>query len=244
MLDWRAISGSLTGVRVLLVDDDPDTLELYCFLLQMAGATAECSPSGLAALATIESFRPHVLLSDLAMPGIDGLALIRMVRGRADEFRTIPAIAFTAHAREETLREATETGFDRAFTKPVAPVALVAAIRDVLPAAAAVADAPPVERLFDLTLFLTKGSPASQAARESLASIVLEVEPSLRSFETRDLSAAQDVTIPAGTLGDAVLMVKKLGEKPVFIVDGLRSRADTLFALHKAGIPAIKRHDH
>jgi CheY-like chemotaxis protein len=132
MFQWDGISGTLSGVRVLVVDDDLDTLDVYCCVLELAGAIVKCVDGGPAALAAIETFQPHVLLSDIAMPGMTGLELIRAIRKRADEYARLPAIAFTAHAQGGTLTEATTEGFDQAMTKPVLPPQLVGAIRGVV----------------------------------------------------------------------------------------------------------------
>src|SRR5215470_4614217 len=72
---------SLRGLRVLVVDDDPDALELIATILRRAEADAMPCSSSHEALSLLQSWKPHVLLSDIEMPGEDGYSLIRKVRG-------------------------------------------------------------------------------------------------------------------------------------------------------------------
>jgi CheY-like chemotaxis protein len=73
----------LTGVRVLVVDDKPDQLECMRELFNAAGAQVETAPSAQEALDSIASHPPDVLISDIVMPGTNGLSLIRRVRSMA-----------------------------------------------------------------------------------------------------------------------------------------------------------------
>ena len=124
----------LEAVRVLLVDDDPRSLEMYCYILEQAGAVVESVPSALAAAAALERFRPDVLLSDIVMPEMTGPDLIEAIRSRDDECSGVPAIALTAFSDRAALDRATRAGFDRAEPKPLAPARLVALVREVLDA--------------------------------------------------------------------------------------------------------------
>jgi hypothetical protein len=112
-------------VRVLLVEDDADTRELLTTLLQRCGARVTAVGSASEALMTIALTQPDVLVSDLAMPGEDGYALIRKIRLRdADQGRWLPAVALTAYARDEDRARALAAGYQRHLTKPVDPAAL------------------------------------------------------------------------------------------------------------------------
>src|SRR5687767_8622776 len=84
----------LQGVRVLMLDDEPDTLDALCTVLTMAGATVKCFAESSAALSGVESFGPHVLVCDLYLPGTDGWMFMDRVRARG---LTMPAVAVTAH---------------------------------------------------------------------------------------------------------------------------------------------------
>jgi CheY-like chemotaxis protein len=112
-------------VRVLLVEDDADTRELLTTLLQRCGARVTAVGSASEALMTIDLTQPDVLVSDIAMPGEDGYALIRKIRLRdADQGRWLPAVALTAYARDEDRALALAAGYQRHVTKPVDPAAL------------------------------------------------------------------------------------------------------------------------
>jgi CheY-like chemotaxis protein len=113
----------LHGSDVLVVDDDADGRELLSTALVRAGAWVRAVPSVAEALAEIDVRVPDVLVSDLAMPGKDGYALIRQVRSRSSErLRRLPAVAVSAHAREEDRRRALEAGYDVHIAKPIDPV--------------------------------------------------------------------------------------------------------------------------
>jgi signal transduction histidine kinase/CheY-like chemotaxis protein len=120
---------TLEGVRVLLVDDDPDSLGMVSAILDEFGATVEAASSAAAAFEALEWFEPSVLVSDLAMPGEDGYALIRKLRGgEASGGRRIPAVALTAYVRVEDRTRALSAGFNMFVPKPVEPLELVTAI--------------------------------------------------------------------------------------------------------------------
>ncbi len=120
---------ALLGVRVLVVDDEPDTRELITFVLEQSGAQAIAAASADEALLAFEQGSPDVLVSDIGMPQDDGYTLIRKVRAReSKQGKPIPAVALTAYAREEDCRKAMEAGFQRHISKPVEPNNLVAVV--------------------------------------------------------------------------------------------------------------------
>jgi signal transduction histidine kinase/CheY-like chemotaxis protein len=125
-------AGALTGIDVLVVDDDPDARELISYILAERGAVVHLADSGDAALDMIEDVEPDVLISDIGMPGMDGYSLIRHIRTRVQ--RRLPAIALTAFARPEDQDRALLAGFDAHVAKPVEPAALAAALLDLAPA--------------------------------------------------------------------------------------------------------------
>jgi signal transduction histidine kinase/ActR/RegA family two-component response regulator len=126
---------ALHGVRLLLVEDDPDTREVVGALLKGAGAQVMAVASVEAALEAIGSGPPDVLISDVGMAGRDGYDLIRAVRRRPSSGgRPIPAIALSAFARESDRQDALDAGYDRHVAKPVEISVLLAAVADVVAA--------------------------------------------------------------------------------------------------------------
>jgi PAS domain S-box-containing protein len=119
----------LDGVRVLVVDDDPDALDMLRFTLTNCGATVVTAASAREALQILDRWQPTVLVSDVAMPEQDGFELIGKVRSRAPERgANIPAVALTAYARAEDRDRALEAGFQVHLPKPVDPDELIAVI--------------------------------------------------------------------------------------------------------------------
>jgi CheY-like chemotaxis protein len=119
----------LSGVRVLVVDDELDARRLLGTLLERCGAKVVCVASVDEALEQISRSRPDVLVSDIGMPGEDGYALIRRVREReGDSQQKLPAIALTAFARSEDRRKAMLAGFQMHVPKPVEAEELTAVV--------------------------------------------------------------------------------------------------------------------
>jgi CheY-like chemotaxis protein len=114
---------------VLVVDDEPDTLEILCMVLKRSGAQVRAASSSADALEAFIEWKPDLLVSDLGMPGEDGFALIGKIRALAPEQGGgIPAAALTAYVREEDRLEALAAGYQTHIPKPVDPTALVAAV--------------------------------------------------------------------------------------------------------------------
>jgi NO-binding membrane sensor protein with MHYT domain/CheY-like chemotaxis protein len=124
-----ARQGDLAGVKVLLVDDAADTLDVLQQILQHTGATIMAASSAGKALAMLERERPDVIVSDIGMPEVDGFELIRRIRRRsAGAGGAIPAIALTAFTRQDDRQKAMQAGFNDYLAKPVEPNSLVAHI--------------------------------------------------------------------------------------------------------------------
>src|SRR5439155_24098080 len=120
---------TLAGVRVLVVDDQAGARDAVSAVLEQCGARVLVAASSMEALQALATFRPDVLVSDVAMPGEDGYALIRKVRALASEDGgRIPAAALTAYAGVEDRRRALLAGYQAHVAKPVAPAELVAVI--------------------------------------------------------------------------------------------------------------------
>ncbi len=118
----------LNGVRVLIVDDDADARRLTKRVLSDFGAEPQVADGVSEALSALDAFDPHVLVSDLGMPMLDGFHLIREVRARGYSFQRLPAIALTAFARSEDRQKALLAGFQLHLVKPVDAAELSAAI--------------------------------------------------------------------------------------------------------------------
>ena len=117
------------GLTVLLVDDEEDAREALRLILQQNGMLVTTASSAREAFELVESLQPDILLSDIAMPGEDGLSLIRRVRKLPfDRGGQVPAIALSAYAAAEDRRKALLAGFQRHIPKPVDPAHLLAAI--------------------------------------------------------------------------------------------------------------------
>jgi CheY-like chemotaxis protein len=120
----------LSGLRVLVVEDDADARELVTAILEDAGAVVEAAESAAVGFAAMRSFRPDLLVSDISMPDEDGYSLIRRVRALAvTDGGDIPSIALTAHTRIEDRAKALRAGFTLHMGKPVRPVDLVSAVK-------------------------------------------------------------------------------------------------------------------
>jgi PAS domain S-box-containing protein len=120
---------SLQGLRVLVVDDDADARELLCHVLGAQGAIVETAESANGGLDALRSFRPDVLVSDIAMPGEDGYSLVRRVRALTlAEGGGVPSIALSAFSRDEDRVSALAAGFSMHIAKPVNPAALTTAV--------------------------------------------------------------------------------------------------------------------
>lgn len=123
----------LNGVHVLVVDDDPETLDMLKFILERSQAEVTTAVSAVEALRALEQSSPDVLVSDLAMPMQDGYDLIRQVRALPPERGgDIPAVALSAYTRDTDRRRALAAGFHLYLSKPVAPSELVAGIATVV----------------------------------------------------------------------------------------------------------------
>lgn len=121
-----ALPDALGGLRILLVDDEPDAREALALVLERAGATVRAVASAEAALEALRSEPPHVLLSDISMPHEDGYSLIRRVRALAPRAgREIPAAAVTAYATDRERERALLAGYTEHLAKPVDPCTLV-----------------------------------------------------------------------------------------------------------------------
>ncbi|BAZ50685.1 two-component hybrid sensor and regulator [Nostoc sp. NIES-4103] len=123
----------LSGVQILLVDDQSDIREFFSFALEQYGATVTAVASASEALVVLAQSHPDVLLSDIGMPEMDGYMLLREVRTwPPEQSGQIPAIALTAYAAEIDYNRALEAGFQKHVPKPADPVELAKAIANLI----------------------------------------------------------------------------------------------------------------
>jgi CheY-like chemotaxis protein len=118
----------LSGLHVLVVDDDEDTLELMTTALTSRKAQVTAVGSAGAALDVIKYSRPDVLISDIAMPEEDGYGLITKIRSLEAGVSAIPAVAITAYAKEEDRDRALASGFQIYLAKPVEVSELISVV--------------------------------------------------------------------------------------------------------------------
>jgi PAS domain S-box-containing protein len=122
----------LDGLRILAVDDEPDTRELLKQGLEFLGAKVKVVGSAAEAIESLRGNVPDILISDIGMPGTDGYDLIRQVRALPpDRGGKVPAIALTAYTRVEDRLQALRAGYDMHVPKPVELAELVAVAASV-----------------------------------------------------------------------------------------------------------------
>ncbi|HEX8368776.1 MAG TPA: PAS domain S-box protein [Pyrinomonadaceae bacterium] len=127
-----AFAHNLSDVRVLIVDDDTDARLLLTTIIEKSGANTQTASSVAEALETLKNFQPHILISDIGMPGEDGYSLIRKLRALYPETAgKISAVALTAYAREEDKTLALEAGFQMHIAKPVNPEELLSTLKEL-----------------------------------------------------------------------------------------------------------------
>jgi PAS domain S-box-containing protein len=124
----RTGDAALDGLRVLVVDDDPDSNEVVRTLLAACGAEVRTASSAREALAVIERWLPDVVVSDLAMPDEDGYSLLARMRSHGPPLRSVPAIALTAYSAPSDREQALSAGFQAHVAKPVRTADLVGAV--------------------------------------------------------------------------------------------------------------------
>ena len=122
---------SLQGAHILVVDDDPDTLEVECALLESQGYKLTCVESVEAAVAAMRRQVPDLVITDCAMPLQDGFDLLHRIK-QDPELEAIPTLMVTAHANPDLRDRAFEEGVDAFLTKPVDPARLVKVVGDLI----------------------------------------------------------------------------------------------------------------
>ena len=126
--EYGDLDRPLHGLRVLVVDDDPEALSMLQIILADSGASVECARNFDEAVAALQRSRPDLLLSDIGLPGRDGHELVREVRRMDGPGARLPAVALTAFAQVKDRELALAAGFDVHCSKPLRPLLLVRTI--------------------------------------------------------------------------------------------------------------------
>ncbi|MBU7582471.1 MAG: response regulator [Nostoc sp. TH1S01] len=126
------LSVDLSGIKILVVDDEPDTLEFTTFVLELNKASVTAATSAKDALILLNQSNFDVLLSDVGMPDIDGYMLIQQIRNLWPQYKQIKAIALTAYSGEMNHQQALKAGFDQHISKPIEPIVLVKAVASLV----------------------------------------------------------------------------------------------------------------
>jgi CheY-like chemotaxis protein/anti-sigma regulatory factor (Ser/Thr protein kinase) len=124
---------ALSGVLILVVDDEPDVLELVTFVLEQRGARVRAVDSAASALETLREWRPDIIVCDITMPEMNGHELLTRIRALpGGDLASIPAIVLSANATEPDRRRSLESGFIRHLDKPIRADDLTQAIAETL----------------------------------------------------------------------------------------------------------------
>ena len=133
--EWPIVmprADALAGMTILAVDDHRPTLDLLAFVLRAAGATVVPAIDADDGYRLLQLSKPDVVLSDVGMPGEDGLTFIGRVRRLSPERGgDVPAVALTAYVRQDDRDKVLSSGFQAYLSKPIEPMALVSSILEV-----------------------------------------------------------------------------------------------------------------
>lgn len=124
MIDWQDVS----TWQVMIVDDEPDNLEVVAETLEFQGIQVKTAPNGKVALEILEGFTANLILTDLSMPVMNGWVLRSNIKNNS-KLTNIPVLALSAHAIAGDQERALEAGFDGYLTKPINIHTLVDDIR-------------------------------------------------------------------------------------------------------------------
>lgn len=122
----------LSEWRVLVVDDEPDSIEIVQLVLKAASATVYSASNGTEALEVFQQEQPSLVLTDLSMPECDGWQLLRDIRASENGGKSVPVIALTAHAMSGDKDKVVEAGFNGYMTKPLHMMTLISDLKTCL----------------------------------------------------------------------------------------------------------------
>ena len=120
----------LHGTRILVLEDSPETQRALEVVLEQAGANVVTASTAQKALALIQVQSPDLIVSDVGLPEMTGYQFVSQLREleRVAKIRPVPALALTAFAGENTMRQALASGFHLALSKPIEPLQLITAL--------------------------------------------------------------------------------------------------------------------
>ena len=130
-LDRAVQPNSFDSIKILVVDDELDSLDILTLVLQQEGAEVISVVSAPAALEVFDRTTPDLIISDIGMPHTDGYTLMTKIR-KLPQGKNIPAIALTAYAREIDMQQSFEAGFQKHMAKPINIPLLIATITELL----------------------------------------------------------------------------------------------------------------
>jgi CheY-like chemotaxis protein len=173
-IPWTSGLPSLDSLRIMVVEDDRDTLEVIGTLLVGLHAEVSAFDNVEDAFTALASVRPHVVLTDVAMPGTDGVEFLRRIRSRpAEEGGEVPVIALTAYGRQFE-----GAGFDAVLSKPPMPDRLATVVHAAV-------------RPVDVVLYVTGNEMAEVASHLRMA--LDRFEPSTVLYRVVDIASAPDL---------------------------------------------------
>jgi CheY-like chemotaxis protein len=121
----------LTGWSVLVIDDDPDALEIVTMLLSLYGANVATASNGREGLEAVRKHRPRFVIADLSMPEMSGWDMMGVLKNDRTTL-DIPVVALTAHAMNGDRNRALAAGFHNYLTKPLRPESFVSELLSLL----------------------------------------------------------------------------------------------------------------
>jgi CheY-like chemotaxis protein len=121
----------MTGWTILVVEDEFDSVQVVSKILTFHGATVQVARNGLECLQMLAEFQPTLILTDLAMPEMDGWRTLAAIRADPTT-RHIPVVALTAYHSADVAAEAMDAGFDAYFAKPVNPNTLMTRLTELI----------------------------------------------------------------------------------------------------------------
>lgn len=115
----RKTARNAASMRILVVDDNPDSGQTLGLLLSSAGYEVRSAPDGESAVRLSEKLRPDVVIMDVGLPGIDGYEAARRIRAKIGASKALTIIALSGWGNDDDRRRSTEAGMDHHLTKPV-----------------------------------------------------------------------------------------------------------------------------
>ena len=131
MADWEQLVTRLAGWKVLVVDDEPDSLEVAGDLLEMVGVVVLTANNGVEGLEQARAYLPNFIISDLSMPEMSGWEMLKHLK-EDGATQDIPVIALTAHAMQGDRERVLAAGFNNYLSKPLRPETFVSDLLKLL----------------------------------------------------------------------------------------------------------------